>query len=111
MTESNFQLFQEDLPPLWEHQTNALTLYRDKPAWLHQWDPRCGKTRETLEQIDYWLSLGVKRILVIAPKTGCGSVWGPEIALRFPVSTGTANVKMVPLYLGTTQARKASIKR
>lgn len=55
-------------------QTKEVLEHAYEPGWFFFWDPRTGKTYTAVLEIALWIKLGITRILVVAPKSGC-DVW------------------------------------
>ena len=56
------------------HQTREVLEHAYEPGWFLIWEPRCMKTYTCVMEIALWIKLGIQRILVVAPKSGC-DVW------------------------------------
>jgi SNF2 family DNA or RNA helicase len=94
------------VPALWEHQAQYVTQDALKPDWALLWEPRCGKSLATLAGVERWVrELGVTRILIVAPKTVCRSVWAPETRKTLSGCLGTLD-----LFDGPLESRKAALR-
>jgi hypothetical protein len=60
---------------LWAHQLREIEAHAFEPSWFLFWDPRVGKSRAIVGECALWIArANVRRILVVAPKSGC-DVW------------------------------------
>ena len=111
--ESNFLYYDPtilDPSKLWSHQRHAQEVLSSEPRWIHQWEPRTGKTRGVHAQMVRWHNRGFKRTLVVAPLTVCGLVWSPDTRKCFPFLKGTTSLKTISLYSGTLAHRKEVLR-
>lgn len=104
--------------PLWGHQSAAVDDHGLRPAWALLFEPRLGKTLTTLRSMERWYKeAGIFRVVIVAPKTVCGTVWEPEIethlapalALRGTEHSAKA-LQVLDLYSGSFEARKRVLR-
>jgi hypothetical protein len=88
---------------LWAHQRREIDEHALEPGWFQLWDPRVGKTRAAVYKIAAWISVGCRRVLIVAPKGAC-DVWRGEL-LRFD----PGRVCVVDLSDGPIAVRKSRI--
>ncbi len=91
---------------LWAHQQREIDEHAFEPGWFQFWDPRTGKTRPAVIKIALWIArAGVRRVLVVAPKSAC-PVWlqADELGRFDP-----AHVRIIDLSDGLIPDRRAMI--
>lgn len=113
--ESNFQVHCSEAlysGNLWDHQREEAEDHSWEPGWILGWDPRVGKTRTIHVEARRWFDEGsIRSILVVAPRTVCSSVWGPETRAAYPTTEGKGLVRVVNLYSGPIIDRKALVRQ
>lgn len=60
--------------PLYLHQQREVEEHTYEPGWFLFHDPRTGKSRIIVYEIAHWIKSGIRRILIVAPRSGC-KVW------------------------------------
>jgi SNF2 family DNA or RNA helicase len=100
---------------LWAHQTDYVERHGMDREHALLWQPRVGKSLAVLRSIIRWHDEAhVRRVLLVAPKTVCSSVWAPLIAAE-GTRLATQGTRLEPLQvldlsIGTLVERKARLR-
>jgi SNF2 family DNA or RNA helicase len=96
------------LDDLRNHQREEVAGHANDPRRFLFWEPRIGKTRAAMRSAYVWAQHACRRILIVAPKTVCRTVWVSEVQNDFAALI--PGVSLVHLYDGSLDKRRAMLR-